>query len=288
MTGAGSGDQMPQSVLAREVGLRYDIRRIRVALFGGSYLEAGADTFLLMLDEHPEIEFVGGFFQSQGMDARSRFIELWRRRGPIAIPLAAVEVVRAAARRLRAGRRSPAERRRIARLVAGLELVDDLHAAEVRAKIAALEPDLGLIYGAPVLRPEVYSIPAFGTLGIHHGRVPHYRGKKTTFWEIYNGERVAGVTIQRVNTGIDTGDVLRVGEVEIGRKSLRRVEREVQELGFQLYVAAILDVMQGRAVPLPQDAATLQFRKYRQPSAADLFRFLLRRVTRRQAVRRRV
>lgn len=253
---------------------------IRVVLFGGSYLEEGAEQFLLMLDEHPEIEFVGGYFQSQGMDARSRFVERWRRRGPVTIPITVVEFIARAVRGLQAGRRGAAERRRIARLVSNLELVDDLHAPDVRARIQALAPQLGVIYGAPVLRPELYSIPTLGTLGIHHGRVPQYRGKKTTFWEMYNGERVAGVTIQRVNAGIDTGDVLRLGEVEIGTRSLRRVEREVQELGFRLYLDAILDVKHGRSVPQPQDRSTLDFRKYRQPTATDLLRFYLRRARR--------
>jgi methionyl-tRNA formyltransferase len=96
-------------------------------------------------------------------------------------------------------------------------------------------PDVGVIYGAPVLRQELFEIPRLGTLGIHHGRVPHYRGKKTTFWEIYNGERVAGVTIQRVNKGIDTGEIVRRGEVEIGNRGYTAVERDTEALGLSLF-----------------------------------------------------
>jgi methionyl-tRNA formyltransferase len=105
------------------------------------------------------------------------------------------------------------------------------------------------------LRAELFEIPALGTLGIHHGRVPQYRGKKTTFWEIYNGERTAGVTIQRVNRGIDTGDIVRMGEVPIGRKGYGRVWREVEALGADLYLQAVLDFKRGEARPVAQDAS---------------------------------
>jgi len=251
--------------------------RIRVVLFGGSYLEAGAERFVVMLAEHPEIELAGGFFQSRGMDARSRFRDLWTRRRWIALPVAVKDMLVSLAHASLQPATARALQRRAARLLAGFEKVSDLHAPEVISRVAALEPNLGIIYGAPILRPELYSIPRHGTLGIHHGRVPQYRGKKTTFWAMYNGERSAGVTIQRVNAGIDTGEVLKTGEVTIERKSYRRVEREVQELGFRLYLDAILDVKHGRAVFRPQETGSFGLRKYRQPSAADICRFLIRR-----------
>jgi len=58
--------------------------------------------------------------------------------------------------------------------------VPDVHAQAVLERVRAAAPDLGVIYGAPILKPELFGIPPLGTLGIHHGRVPQYRGKKTT------------------------------------------------------------------------------------------------------------
>jgi methionyl-tRNA formyltransferase len=155
-----------------------------------------------------------------------------------------------------------------------------VHVSDVLERVRAARPDLGVIYGAPILRPELFEIPEFGTLGIHHGRLPEYRGKKTTFWEMYNGEAVAGVAIQRVNRGIDTGDIAKTGCVDVGRKSYSRVEREVELLGFSLYLEAILDVKAGLARYRPQGPGTLESRMYRQPSAAAILRFWLRRRAR--------
>jgi methionyl-tRNA formyltransferase len=151
----------------------------------------------------------------------------------------------------------------------------DLHAPAVLARIRAAAPDLGVIYGGPILKPELFRIPALGTIGIHHGRAPQYRGKKTTFWEMHNGETHAGVMIQRITEGLDTGEVLRLGSVPIGRKSYARVWREVQEEGCRLFVEAILDMKQDRAQFAPQ--AGERGPLYRQPSPRTLIGFWLRR-----------
>jgi len=185
----------------------------------------------------------------------------------------------ACARFLRHPRVTLSWRRRTARALQKFVAVPDVHAPEVLARVRAAAPDLGVIYGSPILRPELFEIPAFGTLGIHHGRVPQYRGKKTTFWEIYHGERVAGVTIQRVERGIDTGAVVRAGEVEIGRKGYGRVWDEVQALGCQLYLQAILDYKHGRANAVPQDPAAQRGPLFRQPAAKDLARYWRQRWT---------
>jgi methionyl-tRNA formyltransferase len=171
-------------------------------------------------------------------------------------------------------------RRRSARALSRFATVPDIHGAQVLAKVRDARPDLGVIYGAPILRPELFSIPRLGTLGIHHGRAPQYRGKKTTFWEMYHGERCAGVTIQRVGAGLDTGDIVRSGEVEIGSKGYGRVWREVEDLGRRLYLEAILDVGRGEAKFLPQDPAATRGPLFRQPAPGNILRFWRRRWTR--------
>jgi methionyl-tRNA formyltransferase len=129
----------------------------------------------------------------------------------------------------------------------------------------------------------LFAIPTLGTLGIHHGRAPEYRGKKTTFWEMYNGERTAGITVQRVNPGIDTGEIVRRGEVEIGRKGYGRVWREVEEVGRRVYLEAILDVRLGTARYVPQDASAPRRPLYRQPGMRDIVRLWFCRIAGRPA-----
>jgi len=254
-------------------------RPIRVVFFGGRYLQPIEAQFAAMLDEHPEIDLVLGVCEGEGFGPGQRLRDLWRRRGWLAPAILIANALSASGRFLLQPRATLSWRRRTARALQKFVSVPDVHAPEVLAQVRAAAPDLGVIYGSPILEPELFEIPALGTLGIHHGRVPQYRGKKTTFWEIYHGERVAGVTIQRVERGIDTGAVVCAGEVEIGRKSYGRVWDEVQALGCQLYLQAILDYKHGRASVVPQDPGMRRGPLFRQPAAQDLVRYWLRRWT---------
>jgi len=253
-------------------------RPIRVVLFCGPYLEPGAVRFAVMVNEHPDVDLVAGLCQGEGEGVRHRLANLWRRRGLLALPVLMLELASSLLRIARNPRGAISFRRRAARALARFSTVPDIHAPEVLQRVRDLVPDLGLVYGAPILKPVLFEIPALGTLGIHHGKVPEYRGKKTTFWAMYHGERTAGVTIQRLSAGIDTGDVVRAGEVEIGRKSYGKLEREIEDLGLDLYLQAVLELRQGVATFRPQDPAAARGRNYRQPSAADLVRFWTRRL----------
>lgn len=254
-------------------------RPIRVVVFSGAYLDPPALRFALALEAHPGVELLGVLCQAPAAGWRFRLRERWRRRGVLAAGVLLRDALAAIGRFLDSPRAALA-RRDIARQLAPKVLtVPDVHAPQVLTQVRAWQPDLGAVYGAPILRPALYGVPALGTLGIHHGRVPDYRGRKTTFWEIYNGEKVAGVTIQRLEAGIDTGDVVKSGEVTIGRKGYGRVERETQELGLRLFLEAILEARDGRTTRVPQTGA--RGRHYGQPTAGDFLRLWLRVLGRR-------
>jgi folate-dependent phosphoribosylglycinamide formyltransferase PurN len=254
-------------------------RPIRVVFFGGAYLQPGAKRFVAMLEANPDIELVLGLCEGPGSGLRHRLANLWQRRGLFAIPVLTTEIAGQCLAFLREPRQWLVLHGRSARAKSKIRSVADVHAQSVLDQLRELAPDLGVIYGGPILRPAVFDIPRLGTLGIHHGRVPAYRGKKTTFWEMYNGESEAGITIQRVGAGLDTGDVVRKDSVPIGRKSYGRLWREVEELGCEVFIAAIVDMKHGRATLTPQSPARGPL--YRQPTAGDLLRFALRRLLRR-------
>lgn len=252
-------------------------RPIRVVVFGGAFFEPAALEFLARLDEHPEVDFVAAICQSRGLQWHHRFRDVLRRRRLLAGPVLGVYGAQAVARFARGPRAAFRLRRRVRRALTRVTAVADLHAPDVLEQVRKLRPDLGLSYGSPLLRPELFEIPAFGTLGIHHGKVPEYRGVKTVFWALYNGETAAGVTIQRVDAGLDTGDVVREGEVAIGGKRYGRVAAAVQELGLGLYLEAVVAVKRGEAAPRPQARGAGPL--YRQPGAREILRLWSRQVT---------
>lgn len=252
-------------------------RPIRVVYFAGPYLEPAALRLIAMLEAHPDVDLVLGLCEGEGAGFTYRLRNLWRRRGFLALPVLAIDALETVGDFLRGPREFIRLRRTVRPALARFETVPDVHASDVLERLRVLAPDLGVIYGGPILRPAVFEVPALGTLGIHHGRVPDYRGKKTTFWEVYNGERVAGITIQRLGRGLDAGDIVRTAEVEIGRKGYGRVWREAQRKGCEAFLAAVLDVKQGRAVFTPQQGTSAPGKLYRQPTPRDILALAIRR-----------
>lgn len=266
-----------QTVAKRQTELD---RPIRVVVFGGGpTMEDGMRRFLCRLEAESGIDFLAAFCQSDGQSTRHVFRDLWRRRRFMAFPLVLLLGVRKTDSFIRSPRAELRLGRMVARLADRIFFEPDIHAPHVLARVQALEPDLGLIYGSPILKPQLFELPRFGTLGIHHGQLPQYRGKKTTFWAMYNGEEVAGVSIQKVNAGLDTGEIVKEGCVKIGRRSQRSVWRELEQLGLDLYLEAILDVKAGTVSFRPQTGD--KGRLYRDPSAADLLKFWAKQLKRR-------
>lgn len=249
---------------------------------GGPELTDDAKQFLYRLDEHPEIELLGVFCQSESQSWGAIFRDLWQRRGVLAFPLFLSRVTSEAKRFFVHSWNESVLTRALEDMSARIHNVADIHSRDVLDQVSSLKPDLGLIYGSPILRPELFEIPRLGTLGIHHGKVPKYRGNKTTFWAMYNGEPSAGVTIQKVNAGLDTGSIVKEGEVVIGDRSYREVWRELESLGLDLYIQAILEVKNGIATFRPQTGK--KGKLYKNPKPGDFFKFWVKRVKRRLSI----
>lgn len=252
----------------------------RVVVFSsGPVMTHDARRFVCRLDDEPEIELAGVFCQAESTSVAGVLRDLVRRRGVLAAPLFALWAGSGALRWARSPRAEARMRRHLARLADRIHVVPDIHAEAVVRQVEAARADLGLIYGSPILREELFGLPRLGTLGIHHGKVPAYRGNKTTFWAMYNGERTAGVTIQKIEAGLDTGRIVREGEVVIGDRSRGAVWRDLERLGLDLYVRAILDVKNGTAEFRPQEGQ--KGKLYRNPKLGDLLRFHAARLKRR-------
>ncbi len=153
--------------------------------------------------------------------------------------------------------------------------VEDIHAADSLQAIREFEPDLGLSLAAPILRRPLFSIPKHGTINLHKGKVPDYRGMPPAFWELWNGESSVGCTVHRVDDGLDTGEVIRETSIDRQRFStLRGLQHRLDEVGVDLMREAVQDILDGRLASLPQRSGGKTFRKPTLAQAAQLRRRL--------------
>lgn len=86
--------------------------------------------------------------------------------------------------------------------------VGNYHSEDTIKLLKAARADLGILYGTNIIKEPVFSIPRLGSINIHQGLAPIYRGGPTVFWELFNGEREIGITVHFVAAKVDTGDII--------------------------------------------------------------------------------
>ena len=86
--------------------------------------------------------------------------------------------------------------------------------------MASLAPDVIVVtaYGLILLPPEVLDLPRFGCINVHGSRVPRWRGAAPIAAAILAGDVEAGVSIMRMDAGVDCGPILERGESAHRRK----------------------------------------------------------------------
>jgi methionyl-tRNA formyltransferase len=120
----------------------------------------------------------------------------------------AVLAIRALRRRLRRrGEPLPPTAGVIADIGARVIRTADPYDATAVDAVTRLEPDMLLLIGGfGIVKDPLLSLAPSGVLSYHHGDMRRYRGQPAGFWELYNGERSMGVTVQRLAAGIDCGE----------------------------------------------------------------------------------
>jgi peptidoglycan/xylan/chitin deacetylase (PgdA/CDA1 family) len=146
--------------------------------------------------------------------------------------------------------------------------VNDIHAADASAAAREFQPDLGLSLAAPILRPSIFGIPRLGTLNLHKGRVPDYRGMPPAFWELWNDEPSVGCTVHWVAEKLDYGDAVR--EATVARRphsNVQGLQLTLDEVGVSLMREAVQAVLAGTANARPQGP---NGKTYRKPTLAQV------------------
>jgi len=145
-----------------------------------------------------------------------------------------------------------------------------------------VKPDLITVaaYGQ-ILPPAVLDLPRFGCLNVHTSLLPKYRGAAPIQWAILNGDQETGVTIMKMDAGLDTGPILSQESTPItDNDDAPSLHDRLAHLGASLLVASIPPYLGGSLRPTPQPTDGVSYARkinkadgaldWRQP-ARDLF-----------------
>ncbi|MBX2894284.1 MAG: hypothetical protein KF763_02495 [Cyclobacteriaceae bacterium] len=74
--------------------------------------------------------------------------------------------------------------------------------------ISKLNPEILFLRGFGVIKDPILNIAPYGVLSYHHADITKYRGGPPLFWELFYNEKEAGITLQILDEGLDTGTIV--------------------------------------------------------------------------------
>lgn len=121
---------------------------------------------------------------------------------------------------------------------------EKLKNGELQPILDELEPDIIIVaaYGK-ILPPYIIEYPKYGCLNVHASLLPKYRGAAPIQRAIINGDKKTGVTIMKMDNGLDTGDMLLKSETEIGEyETAEELFDRLAVMGGELIIEAVENI----------------------------------------------
>lgn len=114
--------------------------------------------------------------------------------------------------------------------------------------IKELNPDLIVVvaYGQ-IISQEILDIPKFGCINVHGSLLPKYRGAACLNAPILNGDTNSGITIMKMDAGIDTGPILDQAKIKLDQtENLESLHDKLSALGGKILVPTIKKYLAGK------------------------------------------
>lgn len=155
--------------------------------------------------------------------------------------------------------------------------VENYHSEDAINLLRESDADLGILYGTNIIKEPVFSIPRLGSINIHQGLAPIYRGGPTVFWELFNGEKEIGITVHFVAAKVDTGDIILQKTLPLCydfsrynldyENFLSDFRAQLKEPSAQLIVDAVSLIAEGKAQRTKQNTSV--GKRYRLPTKSE-------------------
>lgn len=145
-------------------------------------------------------------------------------------------------------------------------------AEETQTALRDLQIDALIVVAYGLLLPaSVLNLPRLGCFNVHASLLPRWRGAAPIQRALLAGDALTGISIMRMETGLDTGPVLAVQSIEIGeRETGRTLHDRLALLGGELIVATLAELAAGHARELPQPGAGVTYARKIDKAEADI------------------
>ena len=131
---------------------------------------------------------------------------------------------------------------------------------EFQAVLRELNPDLIVVVAFGQLIPKsILELPRYGCVNVHASLLPKYRGAAPIQWAVIDGEKESGVTIMKIDEGLDPGDMIAKAVVPLAADETGgSLFDKLSQIGAQLLIDTIPALEAGTAVceKQPQESPT--------------------------------
>lgn len=122
-------------------------------------------------------------------------------------------------------------------------------------QLRIMSPDVIVVVAfGQILSKEILEMPKYGCLNVHASLLPKLRGAAPIQWSVIQGDEESGVTIQQMDEGIDTGDILLVQKYRLEEKETGgSLFDKLAKLGGPMILQVLSDAEKGNLHPVPQE-----------------------------------
>ena len=107
---------------------------------------------------------------------------------------------------------------------------------------------------AQLIPKEILNIPKYGCINVHGSLLPKYRGAAVIQAPILHGDKETGITIMKMNAGLDTGPILSQSRIKIKQTdNAGTLYDKLSQIGADLLVKTLKKYISGEIKPIAQD-----------------------------------
>lgn len=124
--------------------------------------------------------------------------------------------------------------------------------------LQAWKPDLIVVTAfGQILRSEVLDLPEYGSINVHASLLPRWRGAAPIQAAILHGDQRSGVTIMKMDEGLDTGPIISQKELVLAKvETAGSLSPKLSQLGAQLLIETLPGYLDGSLQPVPQQGVS--------------------------------
>ena len=126
------------------------------------------------------------------------------------------------------------------------------------SEILNFKPDIIIVAAyAQIIPQSILNIPQYGCVNIHGSLLPKYRGASCVQAAVLNGDKETGVTIMKMDAGLDTGPVLAQKSVKIlAGDTSGALYTKLADLGAESLIMTLKSYIAGELRPIEQDSSS--------------------------------